>query len=77
MLAGAYVARQHCDISASGRAPASTDRHFYWLKSTGGCSTRQQRYVLAVRTNFLWPSDKNTNQTLGSGICKKKTQVDI
>jgi hypothetical protein len=35
----------------AGRPPASTNGHFYWLKVVGGCLTRQQKPVLAARTN--------------------------
>jgi hypothetical protein len=36
--------------------PASTKGHFYWLKVAGGCLARQQKPVLAARTNRFWPS---------------------
>jgi hypothetical protein len=41
----------------AGRPPASTKCHFYWLKVVGGCLARQQKPVLAVRTNRFSPSD--------------------
>jgi hypothetical protein len=40
----------------TGRPPASTKGHFYWLKVAGGCLARQQKPVLAARTNRFWPS---------------------
>jgi hypothetical protein len=40
----------------AGRLPASTKGHFYWLKVAGGCRARQQKPVLAARTNRFWPS---------------------
>jgi hypothetical protein len=40
----------------AGRPPASTKGHFYWLKVAGGCLARQQKPVLAARTNRFWPS---------------------
>jgi hypothetical protein len=43
----------------AGRPPASTKGHFYWLKVVGGCLARQQKPVLAARTNRFWPSDGN------------------
>jgi hypothetical protein len=41
----------------AGRPPASTKGHFYWLKVAGGYRARQQKPVLATRTNRFWPSD--------------------
>jgi hypothetical protein len=40
----------------AGRLPASIKGHFYWLKVAGGCRARQQKPVLAARTNRFWPS---------------------
>jgi hypothetical protein len=40
----------------AGQPPASTKGHFYWLKVAGGCRARQQKPVLAARTNRFWPS---------------------
>jgi hypothetical protein len=40
----------------AGRPPASTKGHFYWLKVAGGCLARQQKPVLAARTNRFWLS---------------------
>jgi hypothetical protein len=41
----------------AGRLPASTMVHFYWLKVASGCRARQQKPVLAARTNRFWPSE--------------------
>jgi hypothetical protein len=41
----------------AGRPPASTKGHFYWLKVAGGCLARQQKPVLAAKTNRFLPSD--------------------
>jgi hypothetical protein len=41
VLAGAYVVRQHCGLTAGGRAPANTNRHHRCHKIAGGRSTRQ------------------------------------
>jgi hypothetical protein len=41
----------------AGRPPASTKGHFYWLKIAGGCLARQQKPVLAARTNRFWPNE--------------------
>jgi hypothetical protein len=41
----------------AGRPPASTKGHFYWLKVARGCLARQQKPVLAARTNRFWPGE--------------------
>jgi hypothetical protein len=46
----------------AGRPPASTKGHFYWLKVAGRCRARQQKPVLAARTNRFWPSAFSTRQ---------------
>jgi hypothetical protein len=45
----------------AGRLPASTKGHFYWLKVAGGCRARQQKPVLAARTNRFWPSERTVH----------------
>jgi hypothetical protein len=56
VLAVSISARQQKLICSSGREPASTKGHFYCLKVAGGCCARQQRPVLATRTNHFWRS---------------------
>jgi hypothetical protein len=41
----------------AGRPPASTKGHLYWLKVVGGWYARQQRLVLAARTNRFGHSE--------------------
>jgi hypothetical protein len=49
-------------ICAGGPATRQHKGPFYWLKVAGGCRARQQKLVLAAKTNRFWPSENLKNE---------------